>query len=159
MGAWTVAITPIDVRKLFGTGGYVRVKGSIDGYSFNDTSLMPMKTGEHLMAIRIEIRKAIKKKAGDTIEVVLERDFAELKTPSELMEAFEASPEAKKMFDAIPPSHRRMYIRHVNESDKKETRERRAVKIVLDLEKKFFEKGLPVKKKNLSQSRRERKES
>lgn len=147
MGAWTVAITSIDVRKLFGTGGYVRVKGTIDGYSFNDTSLMPMKTGEHLIAIRSDIRKAIKKKAGDTIEIILEQDFAELKTPIELKEAFEASHEAKKMFDAMPPSHRRMYIRHVNDSKNKETREKRAVKIVLDLEKQFFEKGLPKRKK------------
>ena len=146
MGAWTVAITPIDVRKLFGTGEYVRVKGTVDGFPFNDTSLMPMKTGEHLIAIRADIRKTIRKKAGDTIEVVLEEDFTELKIPKELIEAFEASIEAHKMFDAIPHSHRRMFIRHINYTKNKETRAKRAVKIVLDLERKFFEKGLPIKK-------------
>lgn len=146
LGEWTVAITPIDVKKVFGAKGHVRVKGTIDGYAFNDTSLMPMKTGEHMMAIRYDIRKAINKKAGDTIEIILEQDFEELKTPVELQEAFEASDEAKMMFDAIPPSHRRMYIRHVNDTKYKETRERRAVKIILDLEKQFFEKGLPKRK-------------
>ena len=146
MGEWVVAITPIDVRKIFGTGGYVRVKGTVDGFSFDDISLMPMKTGEHLMAIRYDIRKAIKKKVGDTIEVVLEQDFDELKVSEELIEAFEASEEAKRMFDALAPSHQRMYTRHINDSKYKETREIRAVKIVLDLEKRFFEKGLPKKK-------------
>lgn len=147
MGEWVVAITPIDVRKVFGTGGYVRVKGTVDGYPFFDTSLMPMKTGEHLMAIRFNIRKAIRKKVGDTVVIALEQDFEELKVADELLEALEASEEAKKMFDALPPSHRRMYTRYINDSKYKETRETRAVKIVLDLEKRFFEKGLPVRKK------------
>lgn len=148
MGEWIVAITPIDVRKIFGTGGYVRVKGTVDGFPFNDTSLMPMKTGEHLMAIRYDIRKAINKKAGDTVEIVLEQDFDGLKVSEELLEALEASEEATKIFDALPPSHKRMYTRHINDSKRKETREKRAVKIVLDLEKRFFEKGLPTKKRN-----------
>ena len=147
MGAWTVAITPIDVRAVFGKGGSVRVKGTIDGYPFGDTSLMPMRTGEHCLAIRSDVRKAIRKEAGATIEIVLEEDFAELKIPAELKEAFKASPEAKKLFEAYSPSHRRNYIRYIDESKKKETREKRAVDSVLKLEKIFFGEGLPNRKK------------
>lgn len=110
---------------------------------------MPTASGKHCLAIRSDIRKAIRKQAGDTVEIILEEDFSEIKISDELIEAFEASEEAKKMFDAIPPSHRRMYIRHVNDSKYKETREKRAVKIILDLEKQFFEKGLPVKKRKM----------
>lgn len=147
MGEWVVVITPIDVRKVFGTGSYVRIKGTVDGYAFNDVALMPMRTGEHMMPIRFDIRKAIRKKIGDTVQITLEQDFEGLKIANELLEALEASEEAKKMFDAIPPSHKRMYTRHINDSKRQETRDARAVKIVLDLEKRFFEKGLPVKKK------------
>ncbi len=146
VGAWTIAYTPIDGKKVFGKAGHIRIKGTIDGYPFDDVSLMPTAAGKHCLAIRADIRKEIRKKAGDTIEIILEEDFTELKIPVELSEAFEASEEAKKMFDAIAPSHRRMYIRHVNDSKIKETREKRAVKMVLDLEKNFFEKGLPKKK-------------
>ena len=146
LGSWVVVITPIDVRKVFGTAGYVRVKGTIDGFPFNDTSLMPMGTGEHCMPIKNVIRKAIRKGAGDTIEIILEQDFAELKIPPELKEAFEASPEAEKMFNAYSPSNKRNYTKYVSESKRKETREKRAVACVLRIEKDFFEKGLPKNK-------------
>jgi hypothetical protein len=151
MGAWTIAITPIDVRRVFGKAGHVRVKGTIDGFPFDDTSLMPIGTGEHCMPIKTPIRKAIKKEAGATIEITLEEDFSELKIPDELIEAFEASPEAKKMFDAYSPSHKRNYTKHINESKKKETREKRAVDCVLRIEKEYFEKGLPKKKNKYKQ--------
>lgn len=150
MGAWTIVITPVDVRKVFGKKGHVRVKGTIDGFPFDDTSLMSMGTGEHCMAIRNEIRKEIRKEAGDTIEIILEEDFAELKIPSELKEAFEASTEAEKMFNAYSPSHKRNYTKYVSGSKNKETRERRAVASVLRIEKEYFEKGLPIKKKKLN---------
>ena len=155
MGAWTVVITPIDVKKVFGKSGHVRVKGTINGFPFDDTSLMPMGTGEHCMPVKSNIRKSIKKEAGDTIEIILEEDFSELKIPDELAEAFEASPEAKTMFNAYSPSHKRNYTKYINESKKKETREKRAVDCVLRIEKEYFarraplgEKGLPNRKKN-----------
>ena len=141
MGAWVVVITPIDVKKVFGRKGHVRVKGTIDGYPFDDTSLMPMRTGEYCMAIRQEIRKAIRKGPNDTIEIILEEDFAELKIPEELIEAFEASPEAEKMFNAFPPSYKRNYTKYVAGSKNKATRERRAIASVLRLEKEYVEKG------------------
>jgi hypothetical protein len=147
MGAWTIVVTPIDAKKIFGRSGHIRIKGTIDGFPFNDTSLMPMGTGEHCMSIKTQIRKSIRKGAGDSIEIILEEDFAELEIPEELKEAFEASPEAEKMFNAYSPSHKRNYTRYIFESKKKETREKRAVDSVLRLEKEYFEKGLPVKKK------------
>ncbi|MFL5765236.1 MAG: YdeI/OmpD-associated family protein [Bacteroidia bacterium] len=150
MGAWTVAIVPLDIKKIFGTNSHVRIKGTIDGVPFSDSSLMPMGTGEHLLPIRSEIRKAIKKQAGEMIEIVFEQDFEEVKVPPELLEAFEASPEAEEMFNSYSPSHKRNYIRYLNESAKKETREKRAVKIVMDLEKIYRENGPQKRKKSTS---------
>jgi len=147
MGAWTIVITPIDAKKIFGRAGHIRVKGTIDGFPFNDTSLMPMGTGEHCMPIKTKIRKSIRKEAGDTIEIILEEDFAELEITEELKAAFEASPEAEKLFNAYSPSHKRNYTRDISDSKKKETREKHAVDSVLRLEKEYFEKGMPIKKK------------
>lgn len=147
MGAWTVAILNIDAKKVFGKAGHIRVKGTIDGIPFDDSSLMPMGTGEHCLPIRTEIRKLIKKEAGATIEICFEEDHTDLQIPEELKEAFEASAEAKKMFEAYAPSHRRNYVRYINESKKKETREKRAVESVLRMEREYAEKGLPVRKK------------
>ncbi len=141
MGAWTIIIAPIDAKKIFGKAGHIRVKGTIDGFSFDDTSLMPMGTGEHCMAIKTKIRKAIRKEAGEIIEISLEEDFAALKIPAELKEALEASPEAEKMFNSYSPSHKRNYTRYISESKKKETREKRAVDSVLKLERLYQEKS------------------
>lgn len=152
MGAWTVAILNIDAKKVFGKAGHIRVKGTIDGVPFDDSSLMPMGTGEHCLPIRLEIRKAIKKEAGASIEIILEEDNSDLQLPKELTEAFEASAEAKKMFEAYSPSHKRNYVRYINESKKKETREKRAIESVLRIEKEYFEKGLPVRKKKISRN-------
>ena len=146
MGSWVIVITPIDVRKIYGRAGHVRVKGKIDGFPFNDTSLMPMGTRKHCIPIKNTIRKEIRKGAGDTIEIILEEDFSKLKVPKELKEAFKASPEAKKMFEAYSPSNKRNYAKYISESKRKETRERRAVASVLKIEKEYFEKGLPKKK-------------
>jgi Domain of unknown function (DUF1905)/Bacteriocin-protection, YdeI or OmpD-Associated len=147
MGAWTIVITPLDVKKIFGKNGHVRVKGTIDGCPFDDTSLMPMGTGEHCMPIKADVRKIIRKQAGDIIEISLEEDFSELIIPAELLEAFEASLEAKKMFNAYSPSQKRIYAKYITSSKRKETREKRAVESVLKMEKEFFEKGLPKRKK------------
>ena len=147
MGAWTVVIRPIDVKKVFGRAGTVRVKGTIDGFPFDNTSLMPMGTGKHCMPVKTVIRKQIRKEAGDGVEIILEDDFAGVAVPPELKEAFKASPEAKKMFKASSPSMQRNYTNYINESKRQETRDKRAVDSVLRLEKDFFEKGLPAKRK------------
>lgn len=46
--------------------------------------------------------------------------------PAELAEALEASPQAKALFERMPPSHRREHAAHVAEAKKPETRRRRA---------------------------------
>ena len=65
-GGWTyVAIPeiPQDKKAYF---GWVRVRGSIDGFEFRSFNLMPMGNGCLFLSVRAEIRKVIKKQAGDT---------------------------------------------------------------------------------------------
>jgi hypothetical protein len=47
-------------------------------------------------------------------------------TPAELAEALDASPDARRAYDALPPSHRREYDLWIDEAKKPETRRRRA---------------------------------
>lgn len=46
--------------------------------------------------------------------------------PAELLEALEANPPARSLFERMPPSHRREYAQHVSEAKQEETRRRRA---------------------------------
>lgn len=141
MGAWTIAVMAFDAKKVFKMSGHsVRIKGTIDGYPFSGTSLMPMKAGTYVLAIRKEIRKAIRKEAGDKATLQFEQDTSELEIPQELLEAFEASPEARKVFDTLSHSYKSNYTKPVAEAKHKDTRERRAVDAVLKLERLYVEK-------------------
>ena len=55
--------------------------------------------------------------------------------PIELKRALATSPKAKAEFEKFPPSHQREVIGYIIEAKKPETRERRAAKTVVMLEK------------------------
>lgn len=140
LSTWTIAVVPIDIKKVFNTKKHLRVKGTIDGIAFGGTSLMPMGDGTHCLTVRAKLRRDIKKEAGAKVEIVFEKDEAELEIPIELMEAFEASAEAKKMFDSFSFSNRKYFIQHINDAKHQSTKDRRAVAGVLRLEKLYQQK-------------------
>ena len=68
-GGWTYVVWP-ESTAFFGTGGAVKVKGTVDGFPFQ-SSFMAMGNGQQMLPVRAEIREAIGKQQGDTVTVVL----------------------------------------------------------------------------------------
>jgi hypothetical protein len=68
-GGWTYLIWP-ESAEFFGTRKAVKVKGTIDGNDFQATFL-PWGDGTHMLPIKGATLKAIKKLAGDEVEVIL----------------------------------------------------------------------------------------
>lgn len=68
-GGWTYVVWP-ESATYFKTHGAVKVKGTMDGVPFV-SSFMAMGDGVHMLPVKADIRKIIKKEAGDTITVVL----------------------------------------------------------------------------------------
>jgi hypothetical protein len=114
-----------------------RVKGKLDDYAISGMALIPMGEGDFILALKAAIRKAIRKQAGDSLEVQFEVDNKEIKPPKELVECLAFEPEAQKIFKALPKSHQNWYGNWVKAAKTEGTRTRRIAHIVDALAKKM----------------------
>ena len=70
-GGWTYAAIPEIQQDKHAWFGWVKVRGSIDGYEIANYHLMPMGNGTLFLPVKAEIRKKIGKQEGDSVHVVL----------------------------------------------------------------------------------------
>lgn len=112
-GGWTYAAIPEVPQDEHAPFGWVKVKGSIDGFEFRKHHLMPMGNGELGLSVKAEIRKRIKKQAGDYVHVILYLDNEPLEVPEELLLCLQDEPEALRFFNSLNESEQLNYVKWI----------------------------------------------
>jgi Bacteriocin-protection, YdeI or OmpD-Associated/Domain of unknown function (DUF1905) len=126
-GGHTVEV-PLDVREVFGEAR-PPVRGTVNGTPFS--TRVAVYGGKYYLGFNREIRDAAEIGDGDELAIELERDDAprELEVPAAFGEALAAG-GVREEFDALSYTHRREYVRWLEEAKRDETRERRLAKAV-----------------------------
>jgi hypothetical protein len=91
-GSWTFVTMPIMPHLPKKKNSTVRVRGFIDDYALGSIHIWAMKKGTFL-AVKTEIRKAIKKESGDTVKLQLFLDEPESAIPDDFLECLREEPK------------------------------------------------------------------
>jgi hypothetical protein len=98
---------------------------------FNDdldrVTLLPGKRGHYKLAFKVELLKAAKVDAGDTVDFTLEPDTAsrEPDLPEEMRKVFQARPQLNERWLAHSVAIRRQVVRYIMDAKSAETQMKR----------------------------------
>ena len=126
---------PYDVQKEFGTKGRVPVKVTFNGVPYTG-SMIKYGMPQHMLPVLKGIREQIGKGPGDTIEVVVWKDEEERVVA--IPAPFKALLKKEGLlagFEKLSFTHRKEYVRWIEEAKKEETRQNRTAKAVAMLKK------------------------
>jgi len=135
-GGWTYAELPEIKPDKSAPFGWVRVRGSIDDYEIKNYKLMPMGNGKLFLPVKAEIRKKIKKEAGDYVSVILYLDNEPVELPEELKLCLQNEPNAYETFCSYTDGEQKAFIDWIYTAKKEDTKVDRIVKMLKKLEKK-----------------------
>jgi hypothetical protein len=123
-------IAPFDVMATFHTKARVPVKGTINGFPFR-SSLAPMG-GRHMMAVNKTMREGAKCKAGDVVNVVMERDLEErtVEAPPELKKELAKNKKAQEGWKELSFTVKKEMANSITGAKREETKKRRLAKVM-----------------------------
>lgn len=123
---------PFSTEKVFGKKGQIKIKAVFDDSVEYRGSLAKMKSDCHILGLTQEIRKKLGKTFGDEVSVCLLEDKEErvVEIAEDIVLVFNKNPEAKIFFDKMSYTHKKEYIRWIENAKKPETRENRKLKMI-----------------------------
>jgi hypothetical protein len=121
---------PFDVQETFGTRARVPARGTINGYPFR-SSLMPMGGG-YCVGVNKTMRDGANVKAGDEVDVVLERDKEErtMDAPPELKKELAKNKKARDKWDGLAYTVKKEMALSITGAKQEETKKRRLAKVM-----------------------------
>jgi uncharacterized protein YdeI (YjbR/CyaY-like superfamily) len=124
---WAIIWVPVDVHKVWGSRGHLRVKGEINGFPFR-TALLPTGDGRHFMIVNKQMQKGAKVRPGMDARFKMEPDTEKRVAPDvpELEKTLRSSRRLRKFYESLSPSTRADIARSIAAAKQPETRMRRA---------------------------------
>ncbi|HLO79713.1 MAG TPA: YdeI/OmpD-associated family protein [Chitinophagaceae bacterium] len=129
-GGWTYGRLPGVKPDPHAHFGWIKVRGFIDDFEIRQYHLMPMGNGELFLPVRAEIRKKIRKNAGDTVKVVLYRDVDEVFIPEELQDCLDLEPTSKTSFEKLSAEEKTEIIKWIYSLKNAENRANRIAELM-----------------------------
>lgn len=128
-GPGTVVVVPFDLKQAFGSGR-PPVRATVNGYTFR-TTLFRMG-GRALLGLNREVREGAGVEAGETVRVELELDEEPriIEPPPDLAAALERHAAVRATFEGLSYTHKKEYVRWIEEAKRVETRRRRLDKTI-----------------------------
>lgn len=123
---------PFSTEELFNKKGQVKIKALFDNRIEYRGSLAKMKSDCHILGLTQEVRKQLDKTFGDEVSVSLIEDKEErvVEIADDIASVFNENQDAKGLFDKMSYTHKKEYIRWIEEAKKPETRENRKIKMI-----------------------------
>jgi Bacteriocin-protection, YdeI or OmpD-Associated/Domain of unknown function (DUF1905) len=116
---------PDDVVSALGGGRRPAVRMTIGSYTYRTT--VASMGGRYLVPLSAEHRAAAGVAAGDEVDVTIEADTEarEVPVPDDLSAALAHDDAARRFFDELAYTHRKEWVRWIEDAKRPETRERR----------------------------------
>lgn len=130
----TGIVVPESVLEQLGSGRRPAVKVKVDGYEYRST--VGKASGTYMIPLSAEHREESGLSGGQEVAVILEVDTEPrtVEVPDDLSSALVGSPIATEAFKALPPGKKKWLVKAIVDAKKPETRARRIVRSIKDLE-------------------------
>ncbi len=135
-GGWTFAKIPEVSPDKHAHFGWVRVRGTIDGYEIKGYNLAPMGGGGLFLPVKAEIRKKIGKQEGDWVSIILYPDNLPTEIPEELKLCLEEDPAIYQAFSSSSHAEQKAMLEWIYSAKTEETKVDRIAKTMNKLAEK-----------------------
>lgn len=136
---WTFIAIPDGIPEQLKPGHKTefKVKGKLDDYAFKQMPLYPVGGGRFIMALNADVRKAIGKRQGATVNVKIAADNSAFQFNKDLMECLNDEPAALQHFNSLPRSHQRYFSKWIDSAKTEPTKAKRIAMAVNALARKM----------------------
>lgn len=140
-----VDVPPEVTEDMVAEKGYIRIRGTINGFDFTQT-LVPVKDASYRLFVNIPMLKGGKCEIGNTAEFAIAQDFTKKEDYYPMLPQLEKRLKAEKLtgaFDALTPSRKKDILKYLGYIKTEATLQKNIDKVILQLYEKKTDVRVP----------------